>query len=319
MFGPDLFATLAFAASIMAPALAPRTDWVGEIVFIKKPGTNGSQLLPDGNYKPAGRLRSIQYTAVKDEKGRIQVVQDGKPLWVDKEDLVRLKDAVEHYTKMLDEESKVDRGTGMDAWFAFRGWARFRQGQKEEALKDYAEAIRLRPTAGVWYGNRGLIHLESKNYDDAIADFTTCIDQALENEVPQQAEVAYRNRAMAYSRKKEFAKAADDYARVVEINPESPVGQNGLAWLLCTAPDAKVRDGKRAVEAATKACEQTNYKNGGYLDTLAAAYAEIGDFDKAVEWQEKALKAGDIPVKDLDAARKHLDLFKQKKPYREVE
>ena len=158
--------------------------------------------------------------------------------------------------------------------------------------------------------------LESKNYDDAIADFTTCIDRALER-TPQQAEVAYRNRAMAYSRKKEFGKAAADYAKVVEINPESPVGQNGLAWLLCTAPDAKVRDGKRAVEAATKACELTNYKNGGYLDTLAAAYAEIGEFDKAVEWQEKALKAGDIPVKDLDAARKRLELFKQKKPYRE--
>ena len=46
MFGPDLFATLALAASIMAPALAPRTDWVGEIVFIKKPGTNGSQVFP---------------------------------------------------------------------------------------------------------------------------------------------------------------------------------------------------------------------------------------------------------------------------------
>ena len=113
MFGPDLFATLALAASIMAPALAPRTDWVGEIVFIKKPGTNGGQLLPDGNYKPAGRLRSIQYIAVKDEKGRIQVVQDGKPVWVDKEDLVRLKDAVEHYTKMLDEESKpIGNGHG---------------------------------------------------------------------------------------------------------------------------------------------------------------------------------------------------------------
>ena len=92
-----------------------------------------------------------------------------------------------------------------------------------------------------------------------------------------------------------------------------------MAWLLSTAPDAKVRDGKRALEAAKKACELTEYKNGGYLDTLAAAYAEAGDFEKAVEWQDKALKAGDIPVKDLDGARKRLELFKQKKPYREVE
>ena len=90
----------------------------------------------------------------------------------------------------------------------------------------------------------------------------------------------------------------------------------GLAWLLATAPDDKVRDGKRAVELAKTACELTEHKNGGYLDTLAAAYAEAGDFKNAVEWQEKAIKAGDMPIKDMDAAKKRLELFKNKKPYR---
>jgi len=311
MFGPDLFATLALAASIMAPALAPRTDWVGEAVFIKKPGTIAYTLEPDGNFKPAGRVRSIQFTAMKDEKEHIQVVQEGKRVWIQKGELVRLRDAVEHYTKMLDESTREsDAAVPAGTWFAFRGWARFRQGKTEEALKDLAEAIRLNPSASAWYGNRALIQLESKKYDEAIADLSASIELAPDNEV------AYRNRAVAYSRKKDYAKAAEDYAKVVELKPDSPVAQNGLAWLLCTAPDEKIRDGKRAVEHATKACESTEYKNGGYLDTLAAAYAEVGEFDKAVEWQEKALKAGDIPVKDLDAARKRLELFKQKKPYR---
>jgi tetratricopeptide (TPR) repeat protein len=310
MFGPTLFAGLAAAASVMAPALPPRTDWVGETVFIKKPGLIAQTLEPDGNFKPVGRVRSIQFVAVKEEKGHIQVVQEGKRVWIEKENLVRLKDAVEYYTKMLDESTRAERAEPSDTWFAFRGWARFRTGKTEEALKDYAEAIRLNPRAGSWYGNRALIHLESKKFDDAIADFGTCIELAPESEV------AYRNRALAYSRKKDFANAAADFVRVIELNPESPMGQNGLAWLLCTAPDDKVRDGKRAVAAATKACELTEWKNGGYLDTLAAAYAEVGEFDKAVEWQEKALKAGDMPVKDLDAARKRLDLYKQKKPYR---
>lgn len=304
MFGTDLFAGLAVAASIMAPALAPRTDWVGETVFIKKPGLIAYTLESDGNFKPAGRVRSIQYLAVKEEKGHIQVAQEGKRVWIEKENLVRLKDAVELYTKLLDEEPNSD------TWFAFRGWARFRTGKTEEALKDYAEAIRLNPRAGSWYGNRALIHLESKKFDDAIADLSTCI------ELSPGSEVAYRNRALAHTRKKDFSAAAADYQRVVELNPESAVGQNGLAWLLSTAPVEKVRDGKKSVEAATKACELTEWKNGGYLDTLAAAYAEVGEFDKAVEWQEKALKAGDLPIKDQDAARKRLDLYKQKKPYR---
>jgi tetratricopeptide (TPR) repeat protein len=304
MFGPDSLLTFALAASISAPALPARTDWVGETVFIKKSAVPCGKLDTDGKFTPTGTLRSLQYRADKEEKGYIQVTQEGKPIWAHKDDLVRLKDAVDHFTKQLDEDPNNS------TWFAFRGWARFRTGKTEEALKDYAEAIRLKPEAGSWYGNRALIYLETKKYDEAIADLTTSID------LYPDSEISYRNRAMAYSKKKEFAKAAEDYAKVVELNPNSAIGNNGLAWLLATAPDDKVRDGKRALEYAKKACELTEYKNGGLIDTLAAVYAELGEFDKAVEWQEKAIKAGDLPVKDVDAAKKRLELFKAKKPYR---
>ena len=304
MYGPDLFVTLALAATIAAPALPARTDWVGETVFVKKPNGVSERKEPDGTFTPIEQLKSIQYVVVRDEASKLQLLQDGKPIWVNKDDLVRQKDAVAHYTKMLDAEPNSD------VWFAFRGWVRHRTGSTAEGLKDYAEAIRLKPTAAAWYGNRGLIHLETKKLDDAIADFTSAVDLSPLNEV------AYRNRALAYSRKKDWAKAAEDYAQVVELNPESPTGLNGLAWILCTAPDDKVRDGKRALEAAKKVCDLTDNKNGGYLDTLAAAYAELGDFPKAVEWQEKALKAGGLPVKDVEAAKQRLELFKGKKAYR---
>src|SRR5262245_36439768 len=306
MFGPDLYATLALAASILAPALPPRTGWVGDAVFIKKPGIAVGQLEADGTFTPNGVSRSILHVVTRDEKGHVQVVQDGKRVWISKDDVVRLKDAVEYYTKMLDTEPDNDQ------WFAFRGIARHRDGKTEEAIKDYAEAIRLRPKAASWYGNRGIIYMAAKRFDEAIADFTTAIDLT-------ENEMAYLNRGLAYSRKKEYAKAAADYATAIERNPDTPLGQNQLAWLLSTAPDAKVRDGKRGVEAARNACELTEHKNGGYLDTLAAAYAETGDFAKAVEWQEKAVRAGDIPIRDRDGARKRLELYKQKKPYREEE
>lgn len=64
---------------------------------------------------------------------------------------------------------------------------------------------------------------------------------------------------------------------------------NGLASLRATCPDEKHRNGQQAVEYATKACELTAWKNGGWIDSLAAAYAEAGDFDKAVEWQQKGM------------------------------
>jgi hypothetical protein len=57
---------------------------------------------------------------------------------------------------------------------------------------------------------------------------------------------------------------------------------------LATCPDARYRDGKLAVAAATRAAELTNWKDRNVLETLAAAYAEAGDFASAVHWQQRA-------------------------------
>jgi tetratricopeptide (TPR) repeat protein len=296
--------TLLLAATIGAPTLPARTDWQGEPVMMKKSSVAYGKIEPDGTFKPIGSLLSLQYVVVKEEKGRLKLMQEGKEIWVDKEDMVRVKDAAEHFTKMLEKDPNNA------TWYAFRGWAYVRTGKPDNALKDYSEAIRLRPQASAWYNNRGLIYAELKKYDEAIQDYNSALDLEEDNVL------AFRNRALAYIKKKEFAKAASDYEKAVELRPDTAFTQNGLAWLLSTAPDEKVRNGKKALEHAKKACELTEHKNGGYLDTLAAAYAEVGDFDKAVEWQEKALKAGDFPLADLEAAKKRLEMFKKKMPYR---
>lgn len=306
MSGMELFAGLLMAGTLMAPKPPARTDWAGENVFIKNSGTQYGEVDRDGKFTPTGRLLSLQYVVVREDKGYLQINNLGKLVWIKKDDMVRMKDAPEHYTKMLDMEPSEAK------WFAFRGWAQFRNGRREESLKDYAEAIRLEPEAPHWYGNRGVIHMEMKKYDDAIADFSSSIDLApMEN--------SFRNRGSAYAKKKQFEKAIADYKSAVELNEKSSVNLNAYAWMLSTCTEAKVRDGKLAVKYATMACELTEFKNGGYLDTLAAAYAEAGEFDKAVEWQEKALKAGDIPIKDVPSARQRLELFKMKKSYQDTE
>jgi len=102
------------------------------------------------------------------------------------------------------------------------------------------------------------------------------------------------------------------------LDPKYADAYNSAAWLLATCPAAEHRDGKKAVVSATRACELSEWKEAYNLDTLAAAYAEVGNFDKAVEWQEKANKL----YTDADEWKKgedRLKLYKDKKPYRETE
>jgi WD40 repeat protein/serine/threonine protein kinase/tetratricopeptide (TPR) repeat protein len=94
---------------------------------------------------------------------------------------------------------------------------------------------------------------------------------------------------------------------------------NNLAWLQATSPVADLRNGTQAIEYATKACELTKWKNANYVDTLAAAYCEAGDFKSAVKWQKEALN---LLTEKEPAGRQadfeaRLKLYQSGKPYRE--
>jgi tetratricopeptide (TPR) repeat protein len=103
--------------------------------------------------------------------------------------------------------------------------------------------------------------------------------------------------------------------------PVPGIADNNLGWLLATCPDERYRDGKQALENAGKACQLVGGKNWHYIDTLAAAYAESGNFQKAKEWHAKAIElaATDKTVTDKDKKemRDRLELYTQGKPYRE--
>jgi tetratricopeptide (TPR) repeat protein len=103
----------------------------------------------------------------------------------------------------------------------------------------------------------------------------------------------------------------------IQSNPKDDWGYNLLAWIEATCPDSSVRDGKEAVSLAMKACELTRWQEPSWIDTLAAAYAESGDFQRAIEFQEQALRASNSPEPRQKAMRERLALYKQSQPYRE--
>jgi tetratricopeptide (TPR) repeat protein len=93
---------------------------------------------------------------------------------------------------------------------------------------------------------------------------------------------------------------------------------NNLSWVLATSPIDAIRNGKEALELALKACEATDYKEAHILSTLAAAYAETGDFEKAREWATKAVEAGKAKGHEqLEQLEKELEAYKANKPWRE--
>ena len=90
---------------------------------------------------------------------------------------------------------------------------------------------------------------------------------------------------------------------------------NGLAWPLATSPDPKLRDGPRAVALAEKAVAGTDRKKPMILDTLAAAYAEAGQFTNAIRVQEEAITLLKNEAEKHDYASR-LKLYENNSPYR---
>lgn len=113
-----------------------------------------------------------------------------------------------------------------------------------------------------------------------------------------------------------YQEAAGACTAALQANGNDVAAKNALAWLRATCPDANGRDGKAAVELARAACDATEWKQGDYLDTLGAAYAEAGDFENAVLWQGLAVELAPESGRASTAAR--LDQYRRHQPYREA-
>jgi len=210
---------------------------------------------------------------------------------------------------LADYNAVIEQDPGFDWAYHVRGWIYYRRQDYDRALADYQTAIKLVPTETVFYRDRGNIALARKKYDDALADYSKSI------ELDPTYVVPWNLRGRTWEAKKEYARARADYEKAVELAGKQPGfagNHTALAMLLAACPDVTVRDGKKALEAAQRAYELA--KGPAELATLAAAHAELGEFDRAVEWQQKAVAAA--PKGLSDQYRERLKLYQNMKPYR---
>ncbi len=109
--------------------------------------------------------------------------------------------------------------------------------------------------------------------------------------------------------------AISAYREAIRLKDDYVMAYNNLAWIYAASPNSTIRNGDKSVALATKACELTSFKEAWVLDTLAAAYAEQGNFKKAVEYQTSAIDVS--PKKAMPAFFKRLELYHSGQAYRD--
>ncbi|MCE9556032.1 MAG: tetratricopeptide repeat protein [Planctomycetes bacterium] len=221
-------------------------------------------------------------------------------------------------------------------------------GRKDEALAGVDKLISGQPELIEAMRIRAHILAGSEKLPDAIAELEKALQKA-PNDVELVADLAmlysadkkpkraielydkvlsgettklpqfYRGRGDAQLSIGNQKEAIDDYEQALKKMPTDSGILNNLAWVLATSPNDKLRNGKRAVELATLACKETEFKAPHILSTLAAAYAETGDFKAAIEWSEKAVQAGAGDTEVNEQLAKELASYKDGKPWREVQ
>jgi len=189
-----------------------------------------------------------------------------------------------------------------------KGDAYYGKREYDKAVEAYSKAISFDTNSSWMYFVRAVAYCGKDDHPHAIKDFDRVIQLQ-----PTNAE-AYSYRGLTKSRNGDFKGGIEDCKKGIQLDTNCAVAFNNLAWLLATAPKAKLRDGQKAVEYALRACKLNSWKDAYNLGTLAAAYAEIGNFDEAVKWERKCIIMG-LPDKEMEQARKELRLFDQKKPY----
>ena len=208
--------------------------------------------------------------------------------------------------KFANEAVKKNQKNGMA--YNQRGWTNYRLDKLTDAIHDFDLAVRFAPSLSIAYSNRGFCYKDQKKYNLAIKDFNRAI------RLNPESAIAFLNRGEAYLIKKKYKNAKSDFEKAFKLSPTLADAANGLGWLLATCPKDQFRDASTAIEFAQKACELSKWKNWSYMDTLAAAFAEKGDFEKAIEMESKALEMA--PEEEKSQCQQRLALYKGKKPFR---
>jgi tetratricopeptide (TPR) repeat protein len=213
--------------------------------------------------------------------------------------------------RYLGDALKLDPAE-IDAWGNLANLYRKRK-QYEQALNACREIDRRCP------GNSKCLSMMAAIYESQgkHAEAATCLQAAIK--VEPESIVCLGTLAQVLQREGKTADALKAYLDLVDRRPDESRARNNAAWILATSADGRIRNGTKAIELLMPAAQDPNC-DSNLLDTLAAAYAETGQFDRAVETAQRAIgKARDesLPAGAVAEMTKRLQLYKKRQPYRD--
>jgi tetratricopeptide (TPR) repeat protein len=231
------------------------------------------------------------------------------------------------------------------------GNALFQEGQVDEAIAHYQQALAIQPDHAKAHYNLGNALAQKSELDEAISEFQKALaiqpDQAevlnnlgtalIQNGQVDEAIIqlkkalaiqpdlagAHNNLGAALFKNGKMDEAISHFQKALALQPGYADAQNNLAriaWLLATSPDPSVRNGTKAVELARQADQLAGGENPSNAATLAAAYAEAGRFPEAIASAQRALQlaAGQNDAAMAAAIQAQLKLYQAGSPFRDT-
>jgi protein O-mannosyl-transferase len=193
------------------------------------------------------------------------------------------------------------------------GNALLQKGQLDEAIVQFQKALEIQPDSAEARNNLGWVLLQNGRLDEAIAHFQTAL------KIQPGFTLAHGNLAMALIRNGQAREAIAQYESILKLQPDNADALSGLAWVLATWPEASVRNGSEAMRLAERANQLTGGQDFQTLRTLAAAYAEGGQFAEAVTTAQQALQLADSQSNGalVEALRSQLKSYQAGSPFRD--
>jgi tetratricopeptide (TPR) repeat protein len=187
-----------------------------------------------------------------------------------------------------------------------------RLGDPTAATNHFFAALRREPKNAAFHFNLALALASLGQTSPALEHFQTALTLA-----PEHTAVRFQL-ALLLTTLGRQQEALREYRELLRLAPNEPEVLNNMAWILATHPSPELRDGTQAVRLATQACQLTTGQQPVFLGTLAAAYAEVGEYEKALatarQARDLARALGQTNVAQLN--EQFLMLYQERKPVR---